>query len=452
MSAVTAELIARYNRPGPRYTSYPPVPRWKTGGSTADWHELLARVDGPVALYVHIPFCVSQCTYCGCNMVVSKRQSAGDRYLDALEAQLATLRRPQVRWLHLGGGTPTWLDPQQLHRLFAMLDAHAPRLPDHETSVEIDPEVADDARLEALFAGGTNRVSIGVQSLDPTVLEAVGRPQSLSTLRRVVEGSRARGARSVNLDLMVGLPHQSLASLDGTLDGVLSLAPERLAVFGYAHVPWMKRNQRSIDEAALPAPALRAALTARAHQRLVSAGYLALGMDHFALPTDALAEAWSSRRMGRNFMGYTPHRELPVLGVGMSAISEVHGHFLQQEAHLGRWWTAVEAGEVPVHRTYASTCDDLVRADVIRQILCDGEVNLARVEERWGVPAHSLFSQAEPQLQPLRADGLVTVRGHRITVTELGQRFLRLVAMAFDPAMAPRSVTGDSTPRYSQTV
>ena len=184
----------------------------------------------------------------------------------------------------------------------------------------------------------------------------------------------------------------------------------------------------------------------------MSAGYLALGMDHFALPTDALAEAWSSRRMGRNFMGYTPHRELPVLGVGMSAISEVHGHFLQQEAHLGRWWTAVEAGEVPVHRTYASTCDDLVRADVIRQILCDGEVNLARVEERWGVPAHSLFSQAEPQLQPLRADGLVTVRGHRITVTELGQRFLRLVAMAFDPAMAPRSVTGDSTPRYSQTV
>ena len=449
MPLIPESLILRYNRPGPRYTSYPPVPRWAADGAEDAWSALVHRVDRPVALYAHIPFCVSQCTYCGCNMVVSRRQSAGDRYLDALERQLATLGHPNVQWLHLGGGTPTWLDSKQLARLFALFDDYSPRMPGHETSVEVDPEVTSDDRLDALFEGGVTRVSIGVQSLERSVLEAVGRPQSFAAIQRVTRGARQRGATGVNLDLMVGLPHQTPTTLACTLQQVLELRPDRLAVFGYAHVPWLKRHQQAIDASTLPGPHARATLTLAAHRMLTDAGYDAIGMDHYALPDDPLAVAHRTRTLDRNFMGYTPHRGLPVLGVGMSAISEVDGHFLQQTSHLGRWWRAVEAGRTPVQRSYQSTLEDRIRAEVIRRVLCDQAVDLAVVAHNaGGVPS---FDDALRQLKPLQQDGLVEVRGAQVTVTEPGRLFLRNVAMAFDPRMA--SADGPSSePRYSQTV
>lgn len=446
MVAIPSELFERYDRPGPRYTSYPPLPRWSDEVTSDAWGQLVQRLTGPTALYVHVPFCEERCTYCGCNMVVARRQSAGDRYLNAIARQVEALPALSLRWIHLGGGTPTWLDPDQLDRLFAILDDAGTRCPDAEVSVEIDPMVTDDGRLDALARGRVTRVSLGVQSLDPTVLAAVGRPQCADRIGEVVEGARARGIGEVNLDLMTGLPHQTASTLAATLHHALTWRPDRLSVFGYAHVPWLKPHQQAIDEAALPGRDERAALRLVAHDQLTDAGYAQVGFDHYARPDDPLAVAHRNGTLGRNFMGYTPYRDLPVVALGPSAISEVDGHFVQVESHLGRWWRAIEQGRTPVTRAYASSADDRLNGAIIASVLCRGEVVPAEIEGTFGrLP--DTWAQSIAQLAPLASDGLVELHADRITVTERGHFFLRVVAMAFDPVLQT-----DRRARYSQTV
>lgn len=400
--------LLAHDRPVPRYTSYPTVPAWSSTPPEDAWDQIFAALDGPCQLYVHVPFCRRQCTYCGCNMVVSKRQSAGDSYLDALQEQLDAMPDMDVQALHLGGGTPTWLDGLQLTRLLGMIRDRFGD--DISISVEADPESLDTERLQIL--AGIERLSLGVQSLDPVVIAAVNRDQTLSAVREAVAAARALGIRSLNIDLMYGLPHQTEERFQATLDEIVALRPERIAVFGYAHVPQMKRHQAQLTD--LPEPSERAALALQADAVLTAAGYVPVGFDHYALPDDPLATG----PLERGFMGYAP-KALPIIGIGPSAISAVNGLFLQQEAHLGRWLRG--SGRRDVLRFYRSTDDDLLRARIIEALLCNLSVNVD--PEAY---ADSLF-----QLETELAD-VVHIDGGHVSVDPSLRLLARNAASAFD--------------------
>jgi oxygen-independent coproporphyrinogen-3 oxidase len=436
------EFLLRHDRPGPRYTSYPTAPVWQPQAPAA-WDEALGSLppDEAVSVYVHVPFCREQCWYCGCNMVVSGLASSGDRYLDALERQVDTLPLPAATLplvrLHLGGGTPTWLSPAQLARLFALVERRFRDLPDAVRSVEVDPEVTTDAHLDALAAAGVRRLSVGVQSFDPVVLTAVNRPQATERVHAVVEGARARGIGSINLDLMYGLPKQDPASMASTLERVLELRPERLAVFGYAHVPWMKSHQRKLDGPDLPDARGRLELLLLAHRTLADAGYVAIGFDHFALPDDALAVAAREGTLHRDFMGYTERPRSALVGLGTSAISETDGWFLQQDPVLGSWWRTIEAGGTPVHKGLALSRDDRLRRDAILALTCNGRLDLDDLGARHDVDARIALADGLRAVQPLAREGIVDVDADGITVTDRGRLLVRNVAMAFDAYLQP---------------
>ncbi len=402
------QVLLAHDRPVPRYTSYPTVPAWSMQPPDDAWDQLFAALHGPCQLYVHVPFCRRQCAYCGCNMAVSKRQSAGDTYLDALQEQLDAMPDMDVRALHLGGGTPTWLDQPQLTRLLGMIRGRFGD--DIEISVEADPETLDVDRLQVL--AGIDRLSLGVQTLDPVVTAAVNRDQTVSAVRDAVAAARALGIHSINIDLMYGLPHQTPERFQGTLEEVVRLRPERIAVFGYAHVPQMKKHQQALTD--LPEVADRAALALQADRVLTEAGYVPVGFDHYALPDDPLA----SGPLERGFMGYTP-KALPIIGLGPSAISAVDGLFLQVEPHLGRWLRG--SGRRDVVRFYHSTDDDRSRARIIETLLCELQVDVDPDEH-----AASL-EQLQDELP-----GVVTVDGGHIAIDPALRLLARNAASAFD--------------------
>ena len=406
LDARVATLLA-HDRPVPRYTSYPTVPAWSTSPPDDAWEQLLSRLDGPAQLYAHIPFCRRQCAYCGCNMAVSRNQRVGDRYLDVLQRQLDLIPALQAEALHLGGGTPTWLDGPQLTRLLSMFVSHFGTL---RVSVEADPETLDDDRMAVL--SGIERLSLGVQTLDPVVTASVNRDQTAETVAWSVHEARRRGIRSLNIDLMYGLPHQTAERFASTLDQVAELRPERIAVFGYAHVPQMMKHQRGLTD--LPSPEERARLALLAEQKLLAAGYAQVGFDHYALPDDPLA----SGPIERGFMGYTP-RTLPIIGLGPSSISAVDGVYLQNGAALGPWLRGEALGEV--HRFYASTPADRARGRIIEAILCRGQA-----EVDW-----SLYPEARARLIDELPD-VVDLDAESLTVRPGLMMLARNVASAFD--------------------
>lgn len=439
------ETLLRYDRPGPRYTSYPTVPAWGEAGPEL-LQEGLARLAGPASVYVHVPFCQEQCLYCACNMVVARRQEAGDRYLDALERQVRALRLPaeqvDVVRVHLGGGTPTWLSLPQLDRLFDLLGARFALTADGSASVEVDPEVTTEEQVALLVRRGVRRLSFGVQDLDPQVLAAVRRPQDPERLARLVSRSRELGVARINLDLIYGLPHQTTATMHATLDRVIALRPDRLAVFGYAHVPWMKPHQKALPEEALPGPLERAGLFLTARERLLAAGYEAIGLDHFAVPDDPLAIARRERRLYRDFMGYSTRPGGSLVGLGPSAISELPDRYAQQEGHLATWLR--EAAAPPVVKGMVLSADDRLRRDVIQGILCNLDVRWETVSARHGVDARAQLAGAIEALSPLEADGLVERDAGGLRVPESASLLVRNVAMAFDDRLGAG--------RFSRTV
>lgn len=449
---ITPDQLLRLDRPGPRYTSYPTVPVWTEDGvSDADLRQAVAAVRGEVSVYVHVPFCKEQCWFCGCNQVVSRRQSAGDRYLDALERQLRQMPLPQgvhARRIHLGGGTPTWLDGDQLRRLVDLLDETCPRSEGAEFSVEIDPDVTSDAQLDLLAERGCTRISLGVQSTDDAVLQAIHRPQDTQRVIELMARARAHGMTGLNVDLVYGLPHQTPTTFARTLDVVGALAPDRLAAYSYAHVPWLKRHQQRIDEGALPAPADKLGLFLQARQFLAARGYEPIGMDHFARPDDELAVAARAGHLHRNFMGYTTMRGVPLIGYGVSAISEVGGLFAQQQPHLGAWYRAMADVDGPpvVHRGYRMTDDDHVRSELIAELMCNFALDVDAFEVRHGLRFADAFASELAALAPLVDDGLVNLSPRRLQVTELGRLLVRNVAMCFDAHL------GRSGARFSRTV
>jgi len=444
----------RHSRPGPRYTSYPTAPVWREDFTESARAAALATLSSPTSVYVHIPFCREQCWFCGCNMVVSRHRAPGTRYLDALEQYTERLALPAERMdvarIHLGGGTPTWLEPQELERLYAILYRRFRPIDGAEISVEADPEITTDEQVDVLAGLGVNRLSLGVQSFDPVVLAVVNRPQEQSRIAAILERARGLGMYSLNIDLIYGLPHQSPQSFGETLARTVEMGPDRLAVFGYAHVPWLKAHQRRLPAEAIPNPVERVGLFLLAHRMLTEAGYQAIGMDHFALRDDELAVAQRAGRLHRNFMGYTTRPGLEIVGLGMSAISEMAGCYVQDKGRLARWWNAVEQGTSCVEKGWVLTNEDRLRRDVINALMCNFTVRFAEVEAAHDIDFERHFAAELRALEPLEREGLAERHPDRVDVTELGRLLVRNVAMVFDAYLQDR--TSEERPRFSQTV
>jgi len=446
------ELIERYNRPGPRYTSYPTALEFHEGVGLREYAAALdaaAHRPGPVALYVHLPFCAERCLFCGCNVVVTRKAEVGARHLDRLTKEIKEVGRrldgrrclSQVHW---GGGTPTWFAPDDLRRLHAEIARRFPVAPDAERAIEVDPRVTTRAHLDTLRDLGFNRLSLGVQDFDPDVQEAVRRLQPFEDTAALVEYARALGFDSLNLDLIYGLPRQRADTFAHTLDRVAALRPERIALYSYAHVPWMRGHQRRIDPAELPDARSKLDLYLAALDRFRAAGYEPIGMDHFALPDDPLAQAATAGTLGRNFMGYTVRHADDIVGCGASAIGELGGAFFQNRKTLWKYERDVASTGLATARGYVSTEDDRLRRRVIHDLMCRFAVDFDAVDPAFP----ERFADELAALAPLEQDGLVEIGPKSIAVRPPGRLFVRNVCMAFD-----RYLQRDrEKPRFSRTV
>ena len=460
--AFDADLLRRYDRPGPRYTSYPTAPQFRADFGEADLRAAAVASNGDpipraLSLYVHVPFCHSPCFYCGCNRVITRDLARGAAYVTRLEREIALVaplfdRDRRAVQLHFGGGTPNFLSAAQLAEVvsairgqFRFADAD-----DCDISIELDPRYCDPRDMPVLAAAGFNRASLGVQDFDPAVQRAVNRVQSVEETRAIVDACRAAGMRSVNIDLIYGLPGQSLEGFGRTLDIVTAIHPDRLAVYSYAHLPQLFKPQKQIDEALLLDGEAKLALLQLAVEKLTAAGYVYIGMDHFALPGDELAIAKSRGDLHRNFMGYTTHADSDLVGLGVSAISHVANTFSQNPRDLPSWEAAIDAGRLPVFRGMRLDEDDELRADLIQSLMCQGEVATEALERRYAIDFETYFADSLAQLRPLAEDGLVRLERGRIAATSRGRLLLRSIAMCFDRYLQqPASV---ATPSFSRVV
>ncbi len=435
------DILRRHAGRGPRYTSYPPANVWTE--QTSDAHlreglaELCARPAPPeLSVYVHLPFCPSQCWFCACNVLITPRTDLQDPYLDGLHKELDLLRphlpTAKTVQLHWGGGSPSYLTPAQMRRLMAMLRNTFALDADAEIALEVDPRITTEAHLDTLRDLGFNRLSMGVQDFDKGVQVAIHRKQSLELTADFVALARSKGFDSLNMDLIYGLPVQNERSFGETLDAVVGLGPDRVALYGYAHVPWLKPSQTRIDQAIIPDKDLRFALFHQALRRFGTAGYADIGLDHFAKPTDALTVARANGTLQRNFMGYTTRGGTELVGVGLSSIGLVGGRFVQNEKKLKSWRAMLDAGRLPVSHAHALSDDDKLRADVISRMMCQGKVDFAQVAMVHGVQWRVALAESLQKLEPARQDGLFFWQGETLYLTELGKLLVRAVAMQFD--------------------
>ncbi len=444
MSVITSELLTRFDVPGPRYTSYPTADRFVEAFGEADYVQALEqRHSGtvgkqlPLSLYVHIPFCESLCYYCACNKIITKHKERSAQYLHYLgkELDLHTrhLGRGQaVSQLHLGGGTPTFMSDDELRQLMAMLRAHFAFVPGGEYSVEVDPRTVDDKRLAVLAELGFNRLSFGVQDFDPAVQKAVHRIQPAEQVFQLVETSRRLGFESVNVDLIYGLPLQTPESFDRTLAQINALRPDRIALYAYAHLPERFKPQRRIHAEELPSGGQKVAMLARSLDALTQAGYVYIGMDHFALPGDALAVAKRQGRLHRNFQGYSTQADCDLIALGVSSIGRIGSTYSQNAKTMEEYCDLLDQGHFPVVRGLALTRDDLIRRSVNMALMCQGHLQYESINLAWLVDFKTLFVKELEQLQTMQAQGLVQLSDTGIQVTAMGWFFVRGVAMVFD--------------------
>ncbi|MDE2005557.1 MAG: oxygen-independent coproporphyrinogen III oxidase [Rhodospirillales bacterium] len=439
-------LLEKYDRRVPRYTSYPTAPHFTGAVDEAVYRTWLGELpaEAALSLYLHVPFCAELCWFCGCHTTATRRPEPLAAYARVLMAEIDLLADAlpaalPVRHLHWGGGTPTALGPVWMQAIAARLASRFGFAAEAEIAVEIDPRTLTEDTADALAAMGTTRASLGVQDFDPAVQAAVNRHQSLAVTAAAASRLRARGIGAINLDLIYGLPHQTEDGVARTVAEALTLAPDRVAVFGYAHVPWMKRQQRLIDEAALPGPASRFAQREAAERTILGAGYVAVGLDHYALPTDALAVAARAGGVRRNFQGYTTDAAPVLLGLGASSIGALPQGYAQNAAPIPEWRDAVRAGRLPIARGVALSAEDRLRRDAIEQVMCAGKADLAAIAARHGVGAEALMGAA-PALAAQAEDGLIRWDGRRVAVTPRGRPFLRAVASAFDAYLRPDMV------------
>ncbi|MBS0366533.1 MAG: oxygen-independent coproporphyrinogen III oxidase [Proteobacteria bacterium] len=458
-----AAVLRRCDRQGPRYTSYPSAQQFDTAFGAAEMRqhaEHAAARPGPrlLSLYVHVPFCPSPCFYCGCNRLITRDTARGPWYCEQLlqeAALIAPLLGPDctVVQLHLGGGTPNFLAAGTLATLIRGLDTVLPlsRSSERDFSIELDPRSVPGDYPAMLAQLGFNRVSLGVQDFDPRVQRAVNRIQTEEQTFDLIDACRDQGIGSVNIDLIYGLPRQTPAGFRHTLRLVMSARPDRLAVYGYAHLPGLFKGQRHIATSELPEPAARLELLRIAIEELTASGYRYVGMDHFAVPDDELVRAQEAGRLQRNFMGYTTHAGCDLVGLGVSAISHLGASFSQNFRDLKGWEAAIRSGRLPVWRGLALSADDRIRAEVIEGLMCHGTIEVAAIERRHGIDFDTYFSDSLLRLKPLVEDGLVQMAAGRIAATLGGRLLLRNIAMCFDAYLHRPGADAQSRPA-SRTV
>jgi len=454
-----AELIERYGGEGPRYTSYPTAVQFSEDFGPAEYDAAIAEsnrlpIPADLSLYVHVPFCASPCFYCACNRVITRSTSAGQEFLVSLEKELRLVaprfdRDRPVRQLHLGGGTPTFLSTDQIRQLMALLRTHYHLAPDAELGLEIDPRTIDPAGIRELRKIGFNRISVGVQDLDPDVQRAVNRVHDTAMVGSVIGAARGVGFESISVDLIYGLPLQTTAGFSKTVESIISMGPDRISLFNYAHLPHLFKAQRQIEDETLPSPATKLAIFRNTLARLLDAGYEFIGMDHFARPEDSLVRAKRNGTMVRNFQGYSTHGGLDLVSFGPSAISQVGDSFAQNHRKLQDWTVSLIEGRLPTARGLTRTTDDRIRADIIDRIMCNGKLIYRAIERDYQLVFRRYFTSELERLGALACDGLIELGQDGFAVTPNGLLFLRAIAKTFDAHLAP---AGQAHRRFSRIV
>lgn len=454
------EILPRYTTEGPRYTSYPTAPVWTESYGpealkTDLGHEDVETSDG-LSIYVHVPFCESLCHYCACNKLITKDHAQAEPYLASIEREVATVRDAvrvprMATQLHWGGGTPTWLSPDEVCRLFHAVTDAFPLREGAEVSIEVDPRVTTEGHVEALRECGFNRISMGVQDFDTRVQEAVRRIQPAEETARLAELCRAAGFESVGFDLIYGLPYQTVESFQRSLDVLFEIGPDRIALYSYAHVTWKAKQQRGFERKDLPGPAVKLEIMLTAIRRFLEQGYLFIGLDHFARPGDELANALANRTLRRNFMGHTTQAGVDLIGFGPSAISELRRSFAQSQRGVSDWQEAVARDGVATQRGHRLSQDDVERRWVIERIMCHGEVRAAEYEDCFGHAFAEAYAVELASLAPMEADDLIERAAEGgLRVTPAGRLLVRNVAMAFDAYLPEQQRTG--VRMFSKTV
>lgn len=451
-----ATLVPKYAKAGPRYTSYPTAPQWSEAHQVADYRQTLsaaaAREKDEMALYLHVPFCESLCYYCGCNIQITRNHDRSGPYLDALTAEITEVgralrgKRPlsQVSW---GGGTPTFLSPEEITRLFNVIREHFPISPAAEISIEVDPRVTTDIHLETLRGLGFNRISLGVQDFDPKVQQAVNRVQTAESTERMLNRCRELGFTGINFDFIYGLPFQTPASFEQTVGEIIRIRPDRIALYNYAHLPSLRAHQKILEKFAMPNADERLKIFLSAYERLLDAGYRAIGMDHFALESDELYRALERGTLYRNFMGYTVQRADDMIGIGASAIGEFRDAYFQNIRETKPYELRVADGGLATFRGCKLSEDDLRRKWIIQEIMCRFQLDKAAYQAKFGEDLDVAFSEELSELGGFEEDGILERHAGGIRVTPLGRLFVRNVAMVFDAYLrAPARAT------YSQTL
>jgi oxygen-independent coproporphyrinogen III oxidase len=454
---VSEEFLAKYNRPGPRYTSYPTAPVWNDNFQHADLEEFYAAADAaksPVSLYMHLPFCESLCLFCACNVVIQKDKSAASPYLQSLEKEIdylsrAVSRRREVVQFHWGGGTPTYLSPHQLEDLFGFTQERFSFAREAEVGIEVDPRVTSKEHLQVLRKLGFNRLSMGIQDFTALVQQTIHRVQPFEMTRDLIACARSLGFESINVDLIYGLPYQTAPSFADTADKILQLAPDRIAMFSYAHVPWLRKQQGAF-QGHLPEGMEKFQIFKAGIRKFTDAGYLYIGMDHFAKPADELATAQRDRTLHRNFQGYTTKAGADLYGMGVSAISSIGAAYSQNHRAIAEYQSAIDAHGAATMRGYRLNQDDLVRRTAITRLLCHAVILKPEIENEFQIRFDDYFSNELSQLAAMQHDGLVELSSNEIRVTPLGRIFIRNLAMPFDRYLREQAM--DARPLFSKTL
>jgi len=458
MFNIDIDLIKKYDKPGPRYTSYPTAPHFNEGFNDEQYLSSIKhnnRPDNktPISLYFHIPFCDTLCYFCGCNMIISNNRGRIANYVDYIKKEILLLKKQLsddriVTQLHWGGGTPTHLNPDEIGDLLSFINANFNFDKDIEASCEIDPRELTFEHLKALREGGFNRISMGVQDFTHKVQVAVNRIQPEDITRQAVEWIRELKFESINLDLMYGLPHQNLETFSETLEKIIDISPNRIAVFNYAHVPWMKKHMELIKPEDLPTPDVKLQILKYTIERLTEAGYVFIGMDHFAKPDDELAIALREKKLYRNFQGYSTQAGTDLYALGITSISQFGNIYSQNERTEKEYFDKVDNGILPLMKGYLMSDDDVLRRDVIMSLMCDFELNFKAVEDEYKINFKEYFAKGLEKLKQFVPDNLVVIEDDNIKVTDMGRLLIRNIAMSFDAFLEEDK----GKVRYSRTV
>ncbi|MBS1271507.1 MAG: Oxygen-independent coproporphyrinogen III oxidase [Candidatus Marinimicrobia bacterium] len=459
---VDIDLLKKYDKPGPRYTSYPTAPHFHEGFDDKSWEEELQKSNAnesapDLSLYFHFPFCDTLCLYCGCNVIITRTPAKIDEYIEYLKKEIDMLasylpknRTRKVRQFQWGGGTPTYLTADQIRDIMGYIREQFEFSDGIEAGVETDPRELTYDRLQALREMGFNRASMGVQDFDPLVQKTVNRIQPEEMTRRHFNSLRELGYQSLNIDLIYGLPHQTPERFERTVDSIIDISPERIALFNYAHVPWLKPHQNYFKEEWLPTAETKLRIIKMAIDKFTDAGYVFIGMDHFAKPDDELTLAQQERKLYRNFQGYSPRAGLDLYALGMTSISQTQDVYAQNVKEITTYYQRISEGRLPVFKGYELNREDQIRRWVITRLMCDFELHPSEVEEAFDIDFNDYFAEDLPGLEPFIDDDLVVYQGDVIKVNPLGRLLIRNIAMSFDSYL--KREKKEETPTYSRTV